>query len=248
MNEFEFKCFYDRIGRMNGWNFSKVKCISEGEQWDFYGEVMRRCKPSDLLLDIGTGGGEALLGLAGAALLLIGIDSSPGMIEAAQANRAASGKSNVRMLQMDAGELDFPESLFNVVSCRHAPFSAKEACRVLVKGGMFLTQQVSEDDKLNLKSAFGRNREVHTDGTLQNQYIAELREAGFRDIQSFEYDATEYYETYEDVLFLLKHAPIIPDFGKLEHDFAILEAFLERHRTSKGIMTNSKRFMITAVK
>ena len=85
MNELEYKSFYDKVGRLNGWDFSKIKCET-GEIWDFYGEVKERCKSSDILLDVGTGGGENVLNIASSAKLLIGIDNSNGMIETAHSN------------------------------------------------------------------------------------------------------------------------------------------------------------------
>jgi SAM-dependent methyltransferase len=247
MNELDYKNFYDRIGKFNGWDFTKVKCISEGVKWNFYSEVSRRCRKSDILLDIGTGGGEALLSIAEFALLLVGIDNSAGMIQAANDNLKKSKKSNVRIFQMDAEKIDFPENFFNVVSNRHSSFNAIEAARVLANDGLFYTQQVSEDDKFNIKQAFGRGQSLGSqDGTLKNKYISELSEAGFSDIQSFEFDAKEYYKNYEDLMFLLIHTPIIPDFGENEKDFAVLEKFIAENQTKKGILTNSKRFMLTA--
>lgn len=71
MNELEYKSFYDKVGRLNGWDFSKIKSETVGEIWDFYGEVKERCKPSDILLDVGTGGGENVLNIASWAKLLI---------------------------------------------------------------------------------------------------------------------------------------------------------------------------------
>ncbi|WP_339208647.1 class I SAM-dependent methyltransferase [Paenibacillus sp. FSL K6-3182] len=249
MNAVEYKQFYDQVGKINGWDFSKVKSVSEGIAWDFYEEVIQYCKKSDLLLDIGTGGGEALLSIADSALLLIGIDLSTGMIETALNNVKQSNKSNIRFLQMDAEKLDFPDHFFNVVSCRHSAFSAKEIAKVLVNDGVFFTQQVSEYDKLNLKEAFGRGQSFGTKkGVLKNQYIAELADAGFTDIQSFEYNATDYFETAEDFIFLLKHTPIIPNFGQSETDFQILQQFIKNNQTEQGIRTNSERFMITARK
>jgi SAM-dependent methyltransferase len=248
MNQLDYKNFYDRVGKLNGWDFSKMNCRSEGVKWDFYREVSLRCKKFDIMLDIGTGGAEALLSIAESALLLVGIDSSMGMIQTATDNLKQSNKSNVRVIQMDAEKLEFPRNFFNVIACRHSPFCAKEIAKVLANDGVFLTQQVSEDDKLNLVQAFGRGHKTVVDGTLKNNYISELHEAGFADVQSFEYNATEYYASFEDLVFLLKHTPIIPDFGQNQHDFALLEKFIEENQTGKGIMTNSKRFMIIARK
>jgi len=248
MDETQYKAFYNRVGLENGWNFSRMKCTSEGVKWDFYDEVAKRCRKSGLLLDIGTGGGEQLLSLADTALLLVGIDNSEGMIETAQANVAASGKSNVRILPMDASRIEFPDDFFDVVSCRHAPFCAKEAARVLKPGGIFLTQQVSEGDKRNLGEAFGRRQSPDEDGSLRDRYVNELTVAGCREVQPFEYDAAEYYETAEDLVFLLKHTPIVPNFGEMDEDFAVLRSFIAEYQTSRGIRTNAKRFMITARK
>ncbi|MCP3793512.1 MULTISPECIES: class I SAM-dependent methyltransferase [Paenibacillus] len=249
MNSIEYKEFYNKIGKINGWNFSHVKCISEGVKWDFYNEVAKTCKKSDILLDIGTGGGEAILSIADSALLLVGIDHSTGMIETATKNSAESDIANVRFLQMDAENLNFPENFFNVISSRHSCFYAKEIAKVLVKGGMFLTQQVSENDKLNIKEAFGRGQAWGAKkDSLKAQYITELSDAGFKDIQSFEFNATEYYQTPADLIFLLKHTPIIPNFGEEEIDFQILQQFILDNQTELGIRTNSERFMVIARK
>lgn len=248
MNTLEYKEFYDKVGKINGWDFSNVKCISEGEKWDLYREVKMSCGKSDILLDIGTGGGEAILSIAAdSAMLLVGIDQSNGMVETAIKNAAKSGLPNVRFLKMEADNLILPDNFFNVVSCRHSEFFAKEIAKVLIKGGTFLTQQVSENDKLNIKLAFGRGQAFGTKaGTLKEQYINELSEAGFSEIQSFEFSFIEYYKTAEDLIFLLKHTPIIPNFGRTEDDFQLLQQFIEKNQTEKGIRTNSERFIISA--
>ncbi|WP_058829759.1 class I SAM-dependent methyltransferase [Paenibacillus polymyxa] len=247
MNSIEYKEFYDKVGKINGWDFSNVKCISEGVKWDFYNEVSKTCEKSDILLDIGTGGGEAILSIAASALLLVGIDQSAGMIDTARKNSADI--ANVRFLQMDAENLNFPKEFFNIISSRHSCFSAKEIAKVLVKGGIFLTQQVSENDKLNIKEAFGRGQALGTKkDSLKTQCITDLNEAGFNDIQSFEFNAIEYYQTPADLVFLLKHTPIIPDFGQKQMDFEILQQFILDNQTPKGIRTNAERFMIIARK
>ncbi|WP_068776041.1 class I SAM-dependent methyltransferase [Paenibacillus sp. FJAT-26967] len=249
MNKSEYRNFYDKVGKLNGWDFSKIKTTSEGEQWNFLHEVTQRCNHSDLLLDIGTGGGEALLSIADAALLLVGIDHSDGMIQSAAENLKNSTKTNIRVLQMEAENITFPMFFFNVVSCRHSEFYATEVAKVLANNGVFLTQQVCENDKLNIKQAFGRGQGFGTDeGILKDKYLTELAEAGFTDIQSYEYDATQYFHTGEDLIFFLKYTPVIPNFGQTDYDFEILQNFIEANQTEKGIKTNTKRFMIVARK
>lgn len=78
--------------------------------------------------------------------------------------------------------------------------------------------------------------------------MGELSSAGFELVQVREYNITDYYNSPEDLIFLLKHTPIIPRFGEEEEDFTILQKFIDANSFEKGIRTNSKRFMIIAVK
>ncbi|WP_078552856.1 class I SAM-dependent methyltransferase [Bacillus alkalicellulosilyticus] len=249
MNSFDYEKFYEEVGKTNGWDFSNVKSSSEDVGWNFYEEVIKLSKKRDTLLDIGTGGGENLLKIASSLFLLIGIDLSIGMIETARANVKDEEASNVKFFQMSSDDLQFPTGFFDIVSCCHAPFSSKEIARVLKDGGYFLTQQVSEADKRNIKDAFGRGQAYDSpDGTLKERYKKELYDAGFTDIQYFDYDAVEYFERPEDLIFLLSHTPIIPNFGQDKSDFERVNQFIEDNRTEKGIRTNSKRFMMIANK
>ncbi|QWG45128.1 class I SAM-dependent methyltransferase [Bacillus mycoides] len=249
MNELEYKNFYDKVGSENGWDFSKLKCETVGDTWDFYSEVKVRCRPSHILLDVGTGGGENVLNIASSAASLIGIDNSIGMIKTAHSNLNKAGVQNVEFLQMDSEALTFPHAHFDIASSCHAPFVAFELAKVIKKGAFFLTQQVCEHDKLNLKEAFGRGQCLgERDGILKEKYMDELISAGFELVQVREYDVINYYSTPEDLIFLLKHTPIIPNFGEEEEDFNILQKFIDANSSEKGIRTNSKRFMIIAVK
>lgn len=248
MTTFNYKDFYEKVGKENGWDFSKIQYEIEGMQWDFTEEVIKRCSSSDLLLDIGTGGGEKALQIASFINFLVGIDVSNGMIKTAKANMAKAKVSNARFVHMDANQLQFPAMFFDIVSCRHSPFNAKEVANVLTEDGLFITQQVSEHDKLNIMQAFGRGSLDKRDGELKERYETELKQAGFSTVNTYEYDAIEYYQRTEDLIFLLKHTPIIPNFGEAHADFEILEQFILENKTDKGIITNSKRFMIVAKK
>lgn len=245
----ELKHFYDKVGFENGWDFSKVQYCTEDKAWDFYEEVKRKGSADMKLLDIGTGGGEKVLEIADCFGSIVGIDLSEGMIDTAKQNLMESQVVHVVFRAMDAGRLDFPDQTFDVVSCRHSDFTPSEVYRVLKTGGIFMTQQVGEGDKLNIKECFGRGQAYGVnDGAAMDQYLRSFNSAGFRKIQSFEYDAIEYYSNPEDIIFLLKHTPIIPNFLQESGDFEKLDKFINENRSEKGIKTNSKRYMIVAEK
>ncbi|TWT07701.1 class I SAM-dependent methyltransferase [Planococcus sp. CPCC 101016] len=249
MNELEYKNFYETVGKVNGWDFSQVQ-VSLGEPaWDFGEEVKKRSNKTDMLLDIGTGGGEGLLTISPSILLAVGIDSSSSMVESGQQNLKKSVQRNVRFIEMSAENLQFPEGFFDIVISRHAPFNSVEVAKVLKSDGIFITQQVSEDDKLNIKNAFGRGQSVgENDGALKEIYIKELKKAGFAHVQAYDDNVKEYYQRTEDILFLLQHTQIIPNFGCEKEDFALLKKFIAANQTAKGICTNSKRFLLIARK
>lgn len=249
MDKCEYKKFYETVGNLNGWDFSKLQVMSDEPKWDFYDEVKRRAQTTDILLDIGTGGGEKILTIAPALEFTVGIDLSHTMIQVAKENLKKSNLPNVQFLHMSSDKIEFPANFFDVVSSRHAPFDAKEVARVLKTDGLFLTQQVSEADKLNIKTAFKRGQSFsENDGVSKERYVWELTKAGFSDVQSFDYNVTEYYQRTEDLIFLLLHTPIIPNLGMEPEDYSRLTAFIESNQTEKGICTNSKRFLIVAKK
>ncbi|MDJ0332872.1 class I SAM-dependent methyltransferase [Planococcus sp. S3-L1] len=249
MTEWDYEEFYENVGNLNGWDFSQIQVVVDEPEWNFYDEVKKKSKKTDVLLDIGTGGGENVLTVASSVLFTVGIDLSHRMIKTAKENLEKSNIPNVRVFQMSSENLQFPAGFFDIVLSRHAPFDAIEVANVLKTDGVFLTQQVSEADKLNIKTAFGRGQSFEeVDGTSKEKYVRELQKAGFSNVQAYEYNVMEYYRSPEDVIFLLQHTPIIPNFGKEQEDFSRLVTFIENNQTPKGICTNSKRFLIIAKK
>lgn len=245
----DYRELYEKAGKRIGWNFSHLKTIETGQGWDFYQEVLKKGKSTDLILDIGTGGGERILKIAKQFKSVYAIDHTSSMIDTANKNLRKAKLNNVNFLLMDSEKLDFPDNYFDIVTNRHCDFNPTEVFRVLKKGGCFLTQQVSEGDQLNIKNAFGRGQSYGIkDGTLKNQYLKELKALGFNKIQSFDYNSKVIYKTDKDYIFLLRYTPTIPEFGKKKEDFEIFRKFIEENKTDKGIETNSKRFMIIAVK
>jgi ubiquinone/menaquinone biosynthesis C-methylase UbiE len=250
MNTSDFyKNLYDRVGKRIGWDFSHLNSTEVGQGWDFYEEVLKKTKPNDSILDIGTGGGERILKIAQNFEYVYGIDYSQNMVDIANKNLKKTKLSNVKFLLMNSSKLDFPDNCFDIVADRHCDFTPSEVFRVLKKGGYFFTQQVSEGDQINIKKAFGRGQGYDIkDGTLKNKYLKQLKKLVFTKIESFDYNSKITYKTEKDYIFLLRYTPTIPEFGKKKGDFEILRKFIEKNKTEKGIETNSKRFIIIAAK
>jgi ubiquinone/menaquinone biosynthesis C-methylase UbiE len=112
-------------------------------------------RPGQRLLDVACGAGafaEAAAGRVGPTGRVVGVDLSPGMLKLA-ASRAASGSLEYR--EMNAEALDFPDALFDAVSCQLGlmlfarPAAAlSEMARVCRKGGAVACLVQGSPDKM----------------------------------------------------------------------------------------------------
>ncbi len=249
-NKEKSKQFYNEIcTKIDGYDFSSINVINEGVKWYFYKEVKKLCDENSLVLDVGTGGGERFLKLANYVYLLVGIDISENMIKTAKNNLRNKSIENAFFCEMDSDQVKFPDGFFDIISCRLSYFNSLEVARLLAKDGIFITQQAGQDDKLNIKKFFGRgyNSEIR-DNRSKKLLVNQLKEAGFLEVKTLEYNATEYYKTKKDLLFILNNTPLLPDFGKCKADLHKLNKFVNKFNTKKGIKTNLSRYMIIAKK
>ena len=244
-----YKQLYRRVGSTIGWDFDKISKRTKviGKKWDYIEIVKNYINRETVLLDIGTGGGEVLLKIAPFVRRAYGIDCSRNMIITAKKNLAKSKVSNVEFKSANARKLPFRKEYFDVVICRHSEFYPKEVFRVLKPNGVFITQQVGERDKENIKRVFGKGQAFgERAGTLMKKYLRELRKVGFKIIKKDTYNAIEYY-SIEDLKFLLRNTPIIPGFNS-KRDQKFLEEIERKYKRKDGIKTNSFRFLIICKK
>lgn len=239
---------YKKPANVRGWNFSEVRVVEEGHRIEYSKVVESHLERNKTLLDIGTGGGERLLAFAFKVREAIATDIDRKKIKTAAENISKSGLYNVDLILCDSNNMPIAGATIDIITDRHAPFNAKEVSRILSPGGTFITQQVSEGDKRNFKEVFQRGQSYREkSGTLKRRYVMELREAGIRIIEVRTVDTTEYYESIDDVLFLLANTPIIPHFN-FEREQDKLERIQKEFKTDKGIRTNSERLLIVGGK
>ena len=243
------KKFYESVGKKIGWDFSDLtsRTIVKNKKWNFYREVAKFLDKNKILLDIGTGSGEKLFNLTVKCNKIVGIDNSKAMIEKANKKLAAIGAKNIEFKFADANRLPFKTEEFDVVSCRHSPFNMKKVFGVLRKNGIFITQQVGERDKQNIKNVFGRGQSYNKkDGSLIEKYCGQAEKLGFKILRKDHYCATEYYKS-SDLVFLLENTPIIPNFNR-EKNHKFFEEIIKKFNTKYGIKTNSCRYLLVLKK
>ena len=151
MTEAERKALWQQeedIAYIHGWDFSHIEDRYMSEEtdlpWDYKELILQYLKAEQRLLDIDTGGGEFLLSLG-----------HPYDKTSATEGYAPNVKLCEEMLLPlgidfkaadDYGKLPFEDEAFDMVINRHGSYDAKEIHRILKPGGMFITQQVGDEN------------------------------------------------------------------------------------------------------
>lgn len=162
---------------------------------------LARPRPGDRCLDVATGAGHTALRIAPDALLVLGLDLAPGMVEKGRALAAERQVRNALFLTGDAQALPFAAESFELVTCRIAPHhfadvdgAVREVARVLVPGGRFvLEDSVAPEDPD--PAAFLHDLEVRRDPThvrtlSQAEWRRTLAGAGLRIVEEHRYSKT----------------------------------------------------------
>lgn len=151
----------------SGWDFSWLDRHSRTEPlpWDYPARVAAFAGGARTMLDMGTGGGEALSRLTARARRTVATEAWPPNVpvagrrllplgipviqnEGARDNMDQDGAS-------DGGHLPFRDGSLDLICNRHESFLAVEVSRVLAPGGTFLTQQVDYHDNDDLAEVLG---------------------------------------------------------------------------------------------
>jgi SAM-dependent methyltransferase len=140
-----------------GWDFSYLadRWINETPPWSYEEMVRELMAASRAVLDLGTGGGEKLLGFKDVfPPRVVATEGYPPNFCLAQERLEPLGvevvESNGSLFEI----LPFEAEAFDLVIDRHTGFNIAEVERVLTPGGTFLTQQVDGRNLSDLSAAF----------------------------------------------------------------------------------------------
>lgn len=138
--------------KMIGWDFEYIADRFHSQEetlpWELNEVIGRYRKNSHRLLDIDTGGGEFLLSLGHPYELTCATEGYAPNVELC---RERFGKHGIEFLEMkDYANMPFENERFDIIINRHGAFEPKEIRRALRPNGVFITQQVGENNDREL--------------------------------------------------------------------------------------------------
>lgn len=198
----ELKLIAAGVGKLEGWDFSRVRDGRDLVPWNYADVVQQYLKTTDRVLDIGTGGGEIFLSLAPYFAEGVGIDMDPAMLETAKRNQSNLSIDNVSIMRMDADDLEFDTEEFDVVLSRHVWVYTSEVMRVLRPGGYFIMQAVGSRSSQSFRQAFGWLWNTESQYHQSAADVAEqFRSHGCHIIALGEYDVPYWIKNMESFIF-----------------------------------------------
>ncbi|MBA2467891.1 MAG: class I SAM-dependent methyltransferase [Chloroflexia bacterium] len=247
--EKELQVIADEVGERQGWDFSRMSTEREPVPWDYIDVVSRFLRPTDMVLDVGTGGGERLLSLADRYRRAVGVDPDPEMLRVARGN--AGRHSNVRFLLAPAERLEpLDDGAFDVVLTRHAPAFVPELDRVTKAGGLFICQGVGSRNMANVRRAFNTSSEALYVDAYQTM-LSDLAARGWRLVAEGHYDVCYWVKDVPSIVFwfqAIAGANEVPGEFSIAKHYGVINALIQRFGSDLGLETNEHRTLVIARK
>lgn len=249
----ELQLIADDVGDLDGWDFSRVRVVEDPPPWQYNEVVRQHLQPHSVVLDLGTGGGEAFLEFAPHIFHGYGIEQNEERLRVAARNQRKARVESVRFAAMNVDRLGFRDNSFDLILARYAGFSVAEVLRLLRPGGVFITQQMGDRDTQNIFDAFdwGSYGNYWRDQyALQGVYYKpivesakEFEAAGCTVLRYDEYDLPQYHQDVGSLVFFLKASPLPWPFDPQTYA-APLTRLLQTHGSERGIETNAHRELL----
>jgi len=234
---------------VDGWEFSWLdgRATEQRPSWGYQRLMGRKMALAAAALDIQTGGGEVLAGVAKLPPIAVATESWPPNLARATRNLRPYGA--VVVADQDEPPLPFADGAFDLVVSRH-PVTVwwEEIARVLEPGGTYLSQQIGPDNLHEIKEFFRGPLPLGRSGGEPELVRARAEAAGLEvvDLRS-ESLLVEFFDVGAMVYFLRKVIWIVPDFAveKYRDRLADLHCLIER---DGRFVAHSRRILIEARK
>ena len=153
--------------------------------------------------------------------------------------------------------MDTEDNYFDIVVARNTCIDARQIYKTLKKGGLLLVRGVDKLDCWQLKRLFNRGQAFNDKKPISQIDYGNILDAGFKNVELIPIYEREYYKTKDDLLALLLKTPILNDFSEenendnlIENniDMQILNQYIEKNTTNKGILLRRRYYGIVASK
>jgi len=172
---------------IHGWDFSHIEGRYEEETdlpWDFKAIIQSYLKKDSKLLDIDTGGGEFLLSLRHPYENTAATEGYPPNVELCRQTLLPLGIDFKEM--SDCTKMPYEDESFDIIINRHGDYCPAELWRTLKKGGLFITQQVGEENDRELVELLLPGTPKQFTGWNLTEQKRCIKEAGFEILQAEE--------------------------------------------------------------
>jgi SAM-dependent methyltransferase len=194
-----------------GWDFSHINGrFSEPDPpWNYKTIVQSYLKDTDILLDMGTGGGEVLLSFNHPYKNTYATEAYEPNYELCKKTLSPLGITVARTFTDEDFNSDdkipFGDEMFDIIINRHESFDINEVNRTLKQGGYFITQQVGNKNAGEFIQRLNENIKVPRlpHHTVDN-YTNGLKNMGFRIIKTDEFQSPMKFYDVEAFVFWAK--------------------------------------------
>lgn len=234
---------------VSGWDFSWLagRATEQRPSWGYQRLLADRLAAAGSALDIQTGGGEVLAGVAAFPATMAATESWPPNV--ARATELLHPRGVVVVADPDEPPLPFADAAFGLVTSRHpATVWWTEIARVLRSGGTYFAQHVGPRSVAELYEYFLGPQAGVPGARHPDRETAEAREAGLEIVDvRMERLRLEFFDVGAVVYFLRKVIWMVPDFTVDRYGDRLrdLHARLE---TEGPFVAHSSRVLIEARK
>lgn len=239
----------EKTAHIHGWDFSHIHGRYEVENdlpWDYEKLVRSYLKSNLKIMDYDTGGGEFLLSLNHPYDKTSATEGYPPNVKLCEEKLLPLGISFKEC--NNPSEIPFKDEVFDLIINRHGRFDAAELFRLLRPDGIFITEQVGEDNDRDLV-------ETVLPGTAKpfpHLNLGEQRKifenAGFQIVQAEEaYRPIKFYDVGAFVWFAHIIEWEFPDFSvdKCFDQLLKMQENIDKHGKIEGTI---HRYLIVAKK